>query len=181
MSTELAQRPKGVRKPKKSEREIERGLLALAECNGNSRKASELLVEDDIELHPTTLQRWSTDGHAQRYEEIRAEVLPKVRRKAADEHRRLAEKANEVNELLLARLKAEAKDLPVRDLSPAARNMSVSSSIHTEKSELLDGLPTEIRGGEKDAASVLRKLSGRGLKFEAMERVREVVVESNDG
>jgi hypothetical protein len=179
MSTEVMQRPK--LKPKKTEREIERGLLALAECNGNSRRAAALLKQDGIVLDHSTLAKWANNGHAQRYEEIRAEVLPKVRRKAADEHRQLAEKANEVNALILDRLKAKVEDLPPKELSGAARNMSVSSAVHTEKSELLDGLPTEIRSDGKDAASVLRKLSGRGLRFEATERERKVVVEASDG
>jgi hypothetical protein len=64
-------------------------LLAVAAFNGNTRKAVEFLAGDDLEIPHQTLWSWANKVHVDRYEEIRAERLPRVQRAAAERHMEL--------------------------------------------------------------------------------------------
>lgn len=147
---------------------IERGLMALAANNGNARKASKFLAEDGIEVPHQTLWRWANKVHAKRYEEMRADALPKVRAQAADAHMDLMTRNMELEVDLLEDLKENRHKLEPRDMSTAARNAAVGTAIHTEKAQLLNDQPTEIHK-QRDASEILRQLKHRapGLFIEA--------------
>lgn len=169
-SKDLAERPN------RSAEKVERCLIALAECNGNSRATAAKLAEDGIHMHNTTLIRWKNEQYPERYERIRAEVLPRINQEAAERHRDMAERMMSTEEKLRERLHAEVDKLDVRDLSGAMRNATVGVGIHTEKARELTEQPMEIERGS--AESVLRKLAGRGLSVKATERVVERSVEA---
>lgn len=171
-------KPKKVReRPTYDPAMVERGLLALAECNGNGRKAERLLKEDGVSIDRTTLYNWRNgEKHAEQYERIMAEVVPKVRRKASEEHMALSERCMEAEHLVLERFIDEVPNLDKRDLSTGIRNLSTSSAIHVDKA--VDKLGQgEDTAAPLDAASLLRKLNGRGMRVEVSER--KVVVESD--
>lgn len=69
---------------------------------------------------------------------------------------------------LLDDLDEKRGELAARDISTAARNVAVGTGIHTEKSQLLNDLPTEIHKN-REAGDVLRLLKARapGLFIEA--------------
>jgi hypothetical protein len=139
---------------------IERGLMALAANNGNARKASKFLAEDGIEVPHQTLWRWANKVHADRYEEMRADALPKVRAQAADAHMDLMTRNMELEADLLEDLKENRHKLEPRDMSTAARNAAVGTAIHTDKAQLLNDQPTEIRN-TRDVTELLRALKDR--------------------
>jgi hypothetical protein len=143
--------------------EIQRGLLALACANGNSRKASRDLAEDGIAIPHSTLAKWKTKNHASRYNEIRAEVLPRIREQTGDEHLALArmqlDASAKSTEAFMKKL--EADELDARDLSTAARNFDVGSGIHTQNSSLLHGEPTSRP--DRGSDEILRELAAFGL------------------
>jgi hypothetical protein len=163
-----------------ADKRLERCLVAMAAFSGNGRRAAKFLAVDGIEVAFQTLYRWVQPGgrYEKRYEEIRAEVLPRVRERAAEEHQELSAIFNELAKEGAEALKGKWAKMEPRDLAGAVRNVSTSSAIHTDKAALLrSGEPPP--DGTKDAASVLRKLSGRGLRFEVTERERHVAVESD--
>ena len=171
-------KPKKVReRPTYDPAMVERGLLALAECNGNGRKAERLLSEDDLGIDHTTLYRWRQGPYAEQYERIRAEVVPKVRLRASEDHMALSERLMDAEGDLLTMLMDKAHELPPKEVSTAIRNVSTSGAIHVDKAQVLSDQPTEIR--RLDTGEVLRKLGSRGMRLEATER--KLVVESSDG
>lgn len=126
----------------KQEADIERGLMAMAVHNGNSRKARDFLAQGGIKVGHQTLREWALEKHVERYEAIRAEYLPKLRARAAEQHMDLARLANEANAKVIERLSKEIDEIPTRDLPGASRNLAVTAAVNTEKGLLLDGEPT---------------------------------------
>jgi hypothetical protein len=150
-------------RPSYTDAEVERGLLAVADASGNTRIAAAFLAEDGLTIDDSTLWRWSRKSHAKRYERIRAEVLPKVRAQAADQHMDLAKMQMDVTRRLTERLAREVDEVPARDLPGGIRNLSTAAAVETDKAQLLGGEPT-IRI-ERSADQVLRALAARGMFF----------------
>lgn len=165
------------KRTKPGDPKCERGLLALAEHNGNSRKAAEFLARGDspVHVHHQTLWNWR-EREPERYERIRAEVVPKVRLRASEDHMAMAARLMDLEGELLEKLKEKADELPAKEVSTALRNVSTSGAIHVDKAQVLSDQPTEIR--RLDTGEVLRKLSSRNMRLEATERT--VVVESGE-
>ena len=152
--------------PLEADMRIERGLMAVAAHNGNTRKAAAFLAEDGIKVDHSTLWEWARKRHVKRYEELRAEILPQIRAQAADQHMDLAGAQMEANKLIVERLKGEVDEIPSRDLPGASRNMSVGAAVETEKAQLLNDQPTEIRK-HRDASEIIKSLKARGVLLEA--------------
>jgi len=170
-SASLVTRPRTVHGQKCTPEEVEHGLLVLAECNGNFHRAAGILEEQGLRISQDTLRCWMKGRlkggrYAKRYEEIRAEVLPKIQERAAERHMELADKAMDVELLIAERLKEKVKHIEARDLPGAQRNVATTSAVHVDKALLLRGEPTEIHG-QKDISGTLRKLKARGWDFEA--------------
>lgn len=165
------------KRTKAGDPKCERGLLALAEHNGNSRKAAEFLARGDtpIHVHHQTLRDWR-EREPERYERIRAEVVPKVRLRASEQHMELSARLMDAEGELLEQLMDNRHELPPKEVSTALRNVSTSGAIHVDKAQVLSDQPTEIR--RLDTGEVLRKLSSRNMRLEATERT--VVVESGE-
>jgi hypothetical protein len=142
---------------------VERGLMAMGACNGNSRKAAALLAADGIKLHHTVLWSWARKIHIERYAEIRAQVLPQIRAQAADEHMDLAERMMEVNGLMVDRLKAEHERVPTKELPGGIRNLSVAGAVETEKAQLLNDQPTQRVA--TNMPGLLKELKDMGIEF----------------
>jgi hypothetical protein len=146
--------------PFDADERLERGLLAVAAFNGNTRRAAAFLAEDGFKINHQTLWAWANRIHLDRYEEIRVERLPRVQRAAAEQHMELATRNMELEGKLLDDLDEKRHELAARDISTAARNVAVGTGIHTEKSQLLNDQPTEIHKN-RDASDVLRLLKAR--------------------
>jgi hypothetical protein len=132
-------------------------LLAVAAFNGNTRRASEFLAGDDLVIPHQTLWNWANNVHLARYEDIRAERLPRVQAAAAERHMELMDQNMNLEAKLLEDLDGKRHELAARDISTAARNAAVGTGVHTDKAQLLNGQPTEIRK-HRDAAELLRAL-----------------------
>lgn len=143
--------------PFTADERIERGLLAVAAFNGNSRKAAEFLAGDGLEIPHQTLWNWANKVHIDRYEEIRSERLPRVQAAAAERHMELMAQNMDLEGKLLDDLDAKRHELAPRDISTAARNAAVGTGVHTDKAQLLNDQPTEIRK-TRDATELLRAL-----------------------
>lgn len=151
-----------------SSEEIERGLLEVAVANGNVRRAAQALAEDGIEVGKSTLERWYKHAHRDRYLQIQAEVLPRVRAQAAEQHMDLAERGMQVEHRILSKLEQEVEEIPSRDLAGAARNVATGAAIHTDKASVLRGEPTLITA-RHDVSEVVRALRAKGVDLDVID------------
>lgn len=142
--------------------EIERGLIAVAFANGNGSQASRDLAEDGIKIPAKTLYAWSRKTKVARYEQIRSTVVEKVRQRAADAHRALAEKQIQISSEATDLLRGKLTEIPARDLPNAVRNLDVGSAIHTDKAQALEGEATVIQV-KRELPDVLRALKAKGV------------------
>jgi hypothetical protein len=159
---------------------VERGLMALAIHNGNSRRARDFLAKDGIKIAYQTLQAWARQRYPDRYQALREDILPKVRAKAADEHMDLAERLMRTNRKLLDRLHENVDEIKPGELAGAVRNMSVSAAVETEKAQLLNDQPTSRVA--TNMPGLLKELKGMGVEVIDAELVGEedVTPSSND-
>lgn len=148
-----------------TEPEIQRALVTVAACSGNTRQASKLLSKDGLRISHQNLHRWSRSKHVGQYEAIRGRLLPQIQEWAAEQHRALAEREMEVSAKMLDRLSREVDAIPARDLPGAIRNVDTGAGIHRDKAQLLAGQPT-IRI-ERSASEILRALQGKGVAVDA--------------
>jgi hypothetical protein len=154
-----------------SQEEITKGLLSVAYWNGNCRKASAFLKEGGVKVPQKTLWRWYRQQYVAEYEQLRTEILPKVREKAAEDAMSLAESQREVAMEATEALKGKMDEIKPRDLSTTVRNMSVAAGVETDKAQLLAGQPTAIV--MRSASEVLRSLKAKGVRIEDAEVVSE--------
>lgn len=159
-------------RPKHDEITIERGLHALAVCNGNSRKAAKMLSDVQPKLKFTVIYEWGKK-YPKRYAEIRAEVAPAIRAKVADETLALVELQIEASRKMTLRAIEKADELEARDLPGAVRNMSVAAAVGIDKAQLLNDQPT-VRIAH-NLPGVLKELKELGVEFIEGEAVEEAV------
>jgi hypothetical protein len=165
---------------RRSEAEIEQGLLALAFCSGNGRQAAKRLREHGVlEVSARSLYRWK-DKYEAKYEDLRRELLPRIREEAAERHSLMADEEMSLGIKLLKQLDAQRKEIPARDLSTAIRNLDVGQGIHRTKA-------AELRGETPEAAininlsfnQALESLKAKGARILSQgeleaERAREL-------
>jgi hypothetical protein len=154
---------KVVRSKRYGESEVERGLLALASENGRAVRASELLRKDGLKIPSRTLGEWRRKVYADRYEQVRDEILPRVRAESAAEHRALERSQLELSTMLVEHLKSEVPTMETRDKINALGKSDIGTGIHAEKAQLLDGEPTHRVGRNPD--EILRALAAMGFSI----------------
>lgn len=136
----------------------------MALCNGNTTKASRELAKQGTKIPARTLWGWAREDHVQRYREIQGDVIPEIHARLADQSEALALQHGEVEAQALERLKKELPDVPVRDLSTAARNLPVSRGIATDESVTLRGRDTPAESNPiEDVNEVLTTLARLGV------------------
>lgn len=178
--TEMAERPRQM--SSYGAEEVTRGLVALAYANGNTRKASRDLAEDGLEIEHGTLYYWKTKNHAQEYERLRNEILPKVREQAGDDHLALARRQMEASAMATEEWIERRHELDARDLSTAARNFDVGSGIHSQHAQVFHDQPTARVA--IDLPGTLKELKSLGVDPEVVldaEVVSEEEVEESSG
>ena len=140
--------------------EVDRGLVALALCDGSSRRAERLLTDQGQRISESTLRRWREDQYPDRYLELRAKALPRLNALAADRHAELATRASELNLRMLDRLDDVYEQIDPRDLAGAARNVATVAGIHEDKRALRDGQATGPHSPTRSVADILHSLQG---------------------
>ena len=141
-----------------SSSEVDRGLVALALCDGSSRRAEKLLADQGERISESTLRRWREDQYADRYLELRAKALPRLNALAADRHAELATRASELNLRMLDRLDDVYEQIEPRDLPGAARNVATVAGIHEDKRALRDGQAIGPHSPTRSVADILHSL-----------------------
>jgi hypothetical protein len=176
--------PKRARtRPTYADAEIERGLLAVAAANGDTSRAARFLEEhEDLAIDPRTLWRWSRQRYVDRYQRVRADVLPVIRKEVADDFIALIRKQVAAARKLTDQIDAKA-DAPenrdrvrhLRELASANKDMGIASGISKDKAQLLDDQPTQIVG-QRSFQELKRSLEARGARFVHAEVVEETTI-----
>jgi hypothetical protein len=151
MSTDLEKPAK--KWTKYSTEDVEGALQLLALRSGSSRA-----VEAETGIPECTVRHWSQKTHADRYQQIRHDIIPRIQAKLAAKHEDMAlqalDKQAEAFELM------DLRDLKQPDLVKAARDLSVTAAVHTDKTQLLRDRPTQItehRSASDWLADIARK------------------------
>jgi hypothetical protein len=144
-----------------TEEEIERGLEALAVCGGSTRRASRELAARGLEIPHPTLQDWKT-LHADRYQRMRDEVVPRIHGKLAEESEDLAREYGEVEREAIAILRERLPELRPHEGGNALRNLATSRAISIDKASVLRGRPTRITE-HRSADEILEKWRKLGV------------------
>lgn len=143
------------------------GLTAVALSNGSCRRASRELEKVGVKVAPRTLTTWKRN-HAEDYERIRREILPKIGAEVADEHMQIARESNDLEREATKRLRGQLDELPARELANVQRNAAVSAGIHTDKARDLQGdfstPPTIDRSHEE----IVRELEAEGVRLDVI-------------
>src|SRR5829696_1433163 len=105
------------RKPQSrySDEQIELALIAVAYANGNTRQASADLKTAGLKVAHKTLWRWSKEQHVERYEQVRAKVLPPLRARAAETFRDIAARQTSAAAKMTDRLEREVEEIDAKD------------------------------------------------------------------
>ena len=154
--------------------EVERGLSAMALCDGNYRLAARLLENQGYEYPAETLRSWAFKIHTDRYEQAKAQTLPEIREKMAKDSEALALAYALGEREALGRLldKLEDPNLKPAELAAIVRNLAVSRGVSVDKASAVRGLPTTVEASltAKELYAQLNKaLPGAVIDAEAEE------------
>ena len=147
-----------------TEEEIERGLVATALASGNTRLAAQILAGEGLPIPRSTLQSWVNRIHPQRYEEVRARELPRLREFLAEKHTAAAERYLRLEQRVADRIEDSLEEIPARDLPGASRNLAVSGAVHLDKAQLLRDQPTTVVH-HRSIEEVERDLRAHGVEI----------------
>lgn len=164
MSTSLTAK---TRPPRHDEQEIELGLTVLALSAGNcGRAARRLKQEHGVAIHRVTLSRWR-DAYASRYEEVRLERAPQIQERIAAATEEVALRGAELTMATLHEYEQHIGELTPRELSSAARDMSVITGVAVDKTLHSRERPIVARTREtRDIGEIIRSLESLGVLHE---------------
>jgi hypothetical protein len=144
-----------------NDEEVEAALTALALEAGNLRKALRLLKASGKRVPDRhTLAKWARDAHADRYRRLQQEVLPALNARLAQQHDDIVDSANALTRDALAGAHARLNEMKPAEQARAAKEASVTAGIHSEKSMLRRGQPTEIKE-VRNPIDLLRGINAR--------------------
>jgi hypothetical protein len=164
-----------------SEEDVERGLITLAECGGNAAHAHRKLKNQGHTIPQRTLHNWKNGKYAARYIEIREERLPEILGNLSDDYQRVAAESLLAAAESVEEFRKKKGDLTAKELSTAARDLTVAGATATDKLLIINNRPTQITKTEKTADEMLlsvMRLVGGAIDGEAIEDAE--LVEGNE-
>ena len=150
-----------------SQPEIDRGLMALAYCNGSSRRAERFLDKQGERISEATLRRWREDLYPARYSELKAKVLPRVLERDEEGHAEMVSRGFEVEAMIFDRIAQEVDGLDPRDLHTAGRNVATMIGIHADHAlKVREQRSGAAQPSNRQIGDILEALKGRGIRLE---------------
>lgn len=157
--------------------DVERALTQYALCGGNKKLASERLEQMGHPTPPQTIRDWALEYHADRYQEIRAELAPKINRRIQAEAEDLAFDLADLERKLSRKLRTQIEDMEPKDVANALRNATTSKSLNVDKiAGPLAGRPNVIVE-HRSADDLLAKLERFGVVEGTAEEVESLALE----
>lgn len=166
--------------PRFGAQDVDKGLVALALASGQADRAKDALAKQGMKVAPSTLRDWRDRLYPERYLQLQRDVLPALRARAAESHTALEELEGATARKLLARLDAEHKNIPARDLSTALRNLDVGQGIHRTKAAELRGenFDAPALGGSRRVSQILAALRAKGVDPSKLRLTESIDVET---
>lgn len=133
--------------------DVESALQLLCLRNGSPKQ-----VEHETGIDCDTVRYWRDRKHADRYQQIRTEVFPKLHAKIAAMHEDIARAALEKQREGLDRLNLD--DIRPADMPAALQKLSIVGGVATDKAWMGRDKPTVItenRSGTELLASIARR------------------------
>lgn len=163
--------------------QIEASLICIAMESGNVGRARKLIKEQGVfgdEKIPlrSTLARWP-ETYSERYAEIRAEIVPKLKARLADVHTDLAQRLAELESQTIDDLNANLDELSAKDKANLLRNAAVAGGIHQDKAAVLRGEASSIVG-HRQLPEIMRALAAKGVQVIEAEVVEETTLPQSD-
>lgn len=137
-----------------TEEQIDRALVEVALHGGNTRAAHRNLKAEGIDIPRATIQVWTTKTKTERYQQLRAELVPRIHAKIAADCEDTATEAARLERKMLAKLGDDFDQIAPRDQAGAIRNVSTVKAINVDKANLLRGQPTGIVEHRHDVAEL---------------------------
>lgn len=122
---------------------IEKGLIALAIYNGDSKAASEALAAEGVEVDAATLTRWKSN-RSKRFYELRNMRIAVVRDRMGEAAGRLADRRASLLNAVLDRLEGKLADLDVKDLIGLMRALDQGYGTSMAAMEKLTDQPSQV-------------------------------------
>lgn len=122
--------------------QVDSALVLLSILGSPWVVAQELAKDWDQAPCEATIRRWRDHSYADRYLEIRKNVVPQIRQRLAARHEDVAWAALEKTMAAVERLDVDR--IGHEDLGKTIQQLSVSSGIHDDKASLLRDMPTQI-------------------------------------
>jgi len=151
-------------RPSYTDAEVRKALEIHAAVSGRKDLVVKLLKDEGLDIKIATVRDWATRRHRDLYADIRQGIATTIRTTTADRYKAVTDLALDVmDEALKQTADALARgELQPKDLPKVAQNAAVTAGIGTDKSQLLDGQPTEIVVGGNPLDSV-RELASMGI------------------
>lgn len=161
-----------------SDQDVERALQARAITSSASEAAHVLSESFELTIPPRTISEWVANSHRDRYEQIRAEIAPKIHMAVASEMEDIAVSIVQVQRDAVERVKAELPKMDGKDAALALKSLSAAGAAATDKALLLRGRPTQITGHDNpsDVYAALKRL-GYTITVEGPETVESTAEE----
>lgn len=128
---------------RRTEEEIEQGLIALAVYNGDATAASEALAEGGFEVSPQALTH-SKNRRNKRYFELRNMRLAVVRDRMGEAAGRLADRRATMLGEVLDRLEGRIAEMDIKDLVTLMRALDQGYASSMQISEKLTDQPAIV-------------------------------------
>jgi hypothetical protein len=166
------------------EQAVETALLELAVCGGNRALARRRLKEAGMNPVPSSslLREWVAWRYAERYEELRTQVAPRIRAAIASQQEQLAREAGEAAIEAVAKTRGSFGELAAKEMPGAARDLAAISGLSADKALRLRGEPSQIVEVRKSVDGLwarLETLMGGSLVVDAQVVDAEVVEEGD--
>ena len=129
-------------------------------AGGSAAQAARRMRERGTPVAKQTLQRWKG---SEQYARIRDQQALAVQKVIAREMEDTAIQAAGVTRKLLARLDAEAADIPLRDVAGAARNAGTIAGISTQNQMFTRERPLPARAEPRTIEEIERALVALGV------------------
>ena len=142
--------------------QVDRGLLAVAACAGNSAEASRRLGDQGLEIPARTLRAWRCETYPERYVELANAHGHEIEEILVARTREVSLKAAEAELLAIDKTVEELEAGNARDPSASARNLATVRGIGTDKLALLTGRPTH-RVEQRTSDDIMDRLRKYGM------------------
>lgn len=146
-----------------TEQEITTALMAVVAWAGNCTAAARSLeAKGELHISPVTLNSWTKEVHADRYQEMREKYAHQLEQQAVADMRDVVKLSLDAQRLALEKTMERLESGKDQDPSRTAANTATVADKMTAKMLAMTGRPTQIRE-DRNMQEVMRSLVAMGV------------------